>query len=54
MIRWMFTTIHDTEASVREHGFAKTQKGGRIACAGVGARRGMNQAILIMDGSVKP
>ena len=36
MIRWMFTTIHDTEASVRGHGFAKIQKGGRIAWAGVG------------------
>jgi len=36
MIRWMFKTIHDTKASVRGHEFAKRQKGGRIACAGVG------------------
>jgi len=32
----MFTTIHDTEASVRGNEFAKIQEGGRIACAGVG------------------
>jgi hypothetical protein len=31
----MFTTIHDTEASVRGDGVAKIQEGGRIACAGV-------------------
>jgi hypothetical protein len=32
----MFTTIHDTEASVRGHWFAKIAEGGRIARAGVG------------------